>query len=112
MKKLTIRLDDYLYDELYIIADKENVSVNKVVANILIQSFNSEIPIRERLDEIDKTKPVYVMCQSGLRSYISTRILEGNGYEAYNFAGGYRLYNVLKNEEEAAKNTYPCGLEK
>ena len=52
MKKLTIRLDDYLYDELYIIADKENVSVNKVVANILIQSFNSEIPIRERLDEI------------------------------------------------------------
>ena len=68
--------------------------------------------LRERIDEIDKTKPVYVMCQSGLRSYISTRILEGNGYEAYNFAGGFRLYNVLKNEEEAAKNTYPCGLEK
>lgn len=68
--------------------------------------------LRERIDEIDKTKPVYVMCQSGLRSYISTRILEGNGYDAYNFAGGYRLYNVLKNEEEAAKSTFPCGLEK
>lgn len=36
--------------------------------------------LRERLDEIPKEKPVYVMCQSGLRSYIATRILEGNGY--------------------------------
>lgn len=52
MKKLTIRLDDYLYDELYIIADKENVSVNKVVANIIFQSLNSDIPIKERLDDI------------------------------------------------------------
>ena len=36
--------------------------------------------LRERLDEIPKEKPVYVMCQSGLKSYIATRILEGNGY--------------------------------
>ena len=38
--------------------------------------------LRERLDEIEPGKPVYVICQSGLRSYIATRILEGHGYEA------------------------------
>ena len=32
--------------------------------------------LRERLEEIPKEKPVYVMCQSGLRSYIATRILK------------------------------------
>lgn len=42
--------------------------------------------IRERISEIEKGKPVYVMCQSGLRSYIACRILEADGYEAYNFA--------------------------
>ena len=68
--------------------------------------------LRERINEIPDGKPVYVMCQSGLRSYIACRILAGNGYETYNFAGGYRLYSVLKNEEEAAKETYPCGLNK
>jgi len=44
--------------------------------------------LRERIDEIEPGKRVYVICQSGLRSYIATRILEGYGFEAYNFAGG------------------------
>ena len=51
--------------------------------------------IRERLDEIDKTKPVYVMCQSGIRSYIACRILSGEGYDCYNFSGGYRFFNAV-----------------
>ena len=41
--------------------------------------------LREHLDEIEKRKPVYVICQSGLRSYVAARILTGNGYDAYNF---------------------------
>ena len=32
--------------------------------------------LREHLKELPKEKPVYVMCQSGLRSYIATRILK------------------------------------
>ena len=47
--------------------------------------------LRDRLDELDKSKKVYVMCQSGLRSYIACRILSQNGYDCYNFSGGYRL---------------------
>ena len=54
--------------------------------------------LRERLNELDKSKKIYVMCQSGLRSYLATRILVQNGFDAYNFAGGYRLYNSIYNE--------------
>ena len=46
--------------------------------------------LRERIGELEAGKPVYVICQSGLRSYIATRILMGYGFEAYNFAGWNR----------------------
>ena len=68
--------------------------------------------LRERLSEIDKAKPVYVMCQSGLRSYFATRILMQTGFDAYNFAGGFRLYGTMYNEKKASKSAYDCGMEK
>ena len=45
-------------------------------------------------DGVDK--PVYVMCQSGLRSYIACRILAANGFDCCNFSGGYRFYQSVK----------------
>lgn len=54
--------------------------------------------LRERINELDKSKKIYVMCQSGLRSYLATRILVQNGFDAYNFTGGYRLYNSIYTE--------------
>ena len=48
--------------------------------------------LRERLKELDRTKPIYVVCQSGLRSYIACRILAQSGFDCYNLSGGYRLY--------------------
>ena len=68
--------------------------------------------LRERLGELDKTKKIYVMCQSGLRSYLATRILTQNGFDAYNLAGGFRLYGSIKNEELLSKQCYSCGMEK
>jgi rhodanese-related sulfurtransferase len=68
--------------------------------------------LRERVGELDKTKKIYVMCQSGLRSYLATRILMQNGFDAYNFAGGFRLYSSIKNEELLSKQCYSCGMEK
>lgn len=65
--------------------------------------------LRERLDEVDPSKPVYVICQSGLRSYISCRILEGNGYTAYNFAGGFRFYQAVMNDRTLVKRATQCG---
>jgi rhodanese-related sulfurtransferase len=68
--------------------------------------------LRERLGELDKSKKIYVMCQSGLRSYLATRILMQNGFESYNFAGGFRLYYSIKNEEMLSNQCYSCGMEK
>ena len=68
--------------------------------------------LRERVGELDKSKKIYVMCQSGLRSYLATRILMQNGFDAYNFAGGFRLYSSIKNEELLYSRCYSCGMEK
>lgn len=67
--------------------------------------------LRERIGELDKNKPVYVMCQSGLRSYIASRILVGNGFDAYNFAGGFRFYDAVCNDKALNKKSTPCGMD-
>lgn len=67
--------------------------------------------LRERLEEIPKEKPVYVMCQSGLRSYIATRILEGNGYTSYNFSGGFRFYDAVMNDRCLIETATACGMD-
>lgn len=67
--------------------------------------------LRDRIDELDSSKPVYVMCQSGLRSYIASRILIGSGFDAYNFAGGLRLYNAVRNDRALNKKSTPCGMD-
>lgn len=67
--------------------------------------------LRERIGELDKTKPVYVICQSGLRSYIASRILVGNGFDAYNFAGGFRFYDAVRNDKELNRTATPCGMD-
>lgn len=67
--------------------------------------------LRDRLGELDRRKPVYVICQSGLRSYIASRILAGNGFDAYNFAGGFRFFNAVKNDVVCSKKSTPCGMD-
>ncbi len=68
--------------------------------------------LRERIGEIEAEKPVYVICQSGLRSYIATRILEGHGFEAYNFAGGFRYYDAVMNDRALIEKAYACGMDR
>ena len=79
-----------------------------------IEGFKN-IPVDElrgRLSEIEPGKPVYVICQSGLRSYIASRILEGNGFTAYNFAGGFRFYDSVMNDKRLTESSFPCGMDK
>ena len=68
--------------------------------------------LRERLGELDKGKPVYVICQSGLRSYIACRILSGNGFECYNFSGGFRFYDAVMNDRCLIESATACGMDK
>ncbi len=68
--------------------------------------------LRERMGEIDPSKPVYVICQSGLRSYIACRILIQNGFDCYNFSGGYRFYASVIREKQMSDSAYACGMER
>ncbi len=64
--------------------------------------------MREHLGELDKSKPVYVNCFSGMRSYIACRILSGSGFDCYNLSGGWRFYDLTM-RGKADNDHYPCG---
>lgn len=68
--------------------------------------------LRDRLSELPQNVPLYVLCQSGLRSYLACRILSQNGWDCHNFSGGYRLYETIYRDCLAAKQAYPCGMDK
>jgi len=55
--------------------------------------------LRERIGELDSSRPVYVNCHSGMRSYVAARILMQNGFDAYNLSGGYRLYSAIRRDK-------------
>jgi len=91
---------DKLYDMDVTLLDVRNEAEYEKGA---VKGFkNIPLPVlREHLDEIDKSKPVYVHCLSGMRSYVACRILTGHGFDCYNISGGYRLYKIMddfKNE--------------
>jgi NADPH-dependent 2,4-dienoyl-CoA reductase/sulfur reductase-like enzyme/rhodanese-related sulfurtransferase len=50
--------------------------------------------LRNRLSELDKSKPVVVYCQSGMRSYLASRILSQNGFDCSNLTGAYRSWST------------------
>ena len=46
----------------------------------------------ERIDEVSKDIPVYLICYTGQKSDEIAQNLQEQGYEAYSVAGGYRAY--------------------
>lgn len=99
---ITKKMKQFFWDDVAKLPRDGSVTLLDVrmpaeVLNGKIEGFMN-IPLdslREHLDEIPKDKPVYVHCHSGLRSYIACRILTGNGYDCYNLAGGWRLYQSV-----------------
>ena len=41
-----------------------------------------------RLDDLDRSSPVYLICRSGHRSAVMGNLLVANGFDAVNVAGG------------------------
>lgn len=60
--------------------------------------------LRDRVDELDRNKPVYIHCHSGLRSYLACRMLSGLGFDCYNLSGGWRLYECVVNDRRAVEH--------
>jgi tRNA 2-thiouridine synthesizing protein A len=49
--------------------------------------------LRERLGELDKTRPVVLFCQIGMRGYLAYRILKQHGFASVkNLTGGIKTY--------------------
>ena len=83
-----------LYDMDVTLLDVRNE--NEYALGAVKGFVNIPLPVlRERLDELDISKPVYVHCLSGMRSYVACRILTGHGFECYNISGGYKLFSVM-----------------
>ncbi len=68
--------------------------------------------LRDRLGELEAGKPVYVICQSGLRSYIACRILAERGFECRNFSGGFRFYDAVANDRRLIESATACGMDR
>lgn len=59
--------------------------------------------MRDSLDQLNKDVPLYIQCQTGQRSYNITRMLEANGFDVYNVAGGYlfaKTYEAMMQIED------------
>lgn len=50
--------------------------------------------LRNRLDELDPGKEIWVYCQVGLRGYTASRILMQKGFKVKNLTGGYKTYQI------------------
>ncbi|MBB6021892.1 NADPH-dependent 2,4-dienoyl-CoA reductase/sulfur reductase-like enzyme/rhodanese-related sulfurtransferase [Paenibacillus sp. JGP012] len=48
--------------------------------------------LRQRLDELDSSKDIWVYCQVGLRGYTASQILRQHGFSVKNLSGGYKTY--------------------
>ena len=105
------KLDDLLQNDSVILLDTRTVGeFNRGH----IPGFRN-IPVddlRNRITELEPGKPVYVICQSGLRSYIACRILAGFGFDAYNFSGGYRFYEAVSHDRSLIQQAFDCGMDR
>ena len=105
------KLDDLLQNDSVILLDTRTVGeFNRGH----IPGFRN-IPVddlRDRIAELEPGKPVYVICQSGLRSYIACRILAGFGFDAYNFSGGYRFYETVTYDRALIQQALDCGMDR
>lgn len=55
--------------------------------------------LRQRLDELDRHRPVVVFCQVGLRGYLAARILRQRGFaDVRNLKGGYGLASRMMSQ--------------
>jgi len=64
--------------------------------------------LRERLSELDPSKPIVEYCQVGLRGYIADRILTQNGFTVQNVTGGYKTSSQAEPAPKQAAT--PCGM--
>ena len=88
------RVESYTYVQL-----AERNPANSVLLDVRseLEHRNGHIPgsksipvdeLRQRLDELDVSKEIWVYCQVGLRGYTASQILRQHGYQVKNLSRG------------------------
>lgn len=71
--------------------------------NALLADWNNDAEFQQRVNALDKSKPVYTYCLSGGRSSAASQYLKQNGFTTYNLSGGISAWKrENKPVEEAA----------
>ncbi|QLG40197.1 FAD-dependent oxidoreductase [Paenibacillus sp. FSL W7-1088] len=92
------RVETFTYDQL-----SERQPEQSILLDVRseLEHRNGNIPgsinisvdeLRQRLDELDPTKDIWVYCQVGLRGYTASQILRQHGFKVKNLSGGYKTY--------------------
>lgn len=68
-----------------------------------------EEQVRHNLDKLDPSKPLYIICQIGLKGYAICRMLSQRGYDCRNLAGGYRLWSSIFKPSAVMENSSADG---
>ena len=62
--------------------------------------------LREKYKDLPRDKKIVLFCNTGFQSYVASRILVQRGFEnVYSLCAGIELYKLLKQNEEAEKET-------
>ncbi len=64
--------------------------------------------LRNNLGALSRDKKVYIMCHSGARGYVATRLLMQNGFDAYNLSGGFELLSAVIGLKQQAPQAMPA----
>lgn len=83
--------------------DKDNIILLDIRTDLEVEAGVIEgsvhIPLqqlRERMNELDKSKEIWTYCQIGQRGYYAARLLMQNGFKVKNITGGYKVYVASK----------------
>ena len=67
------------------------------IGSAIHADFYQKNLFKEKIKSLDKTKPIYVYCHSGVRSKKASKILLDSGFKkVYNYSGGWKAWNKTK----------------
>lgn len=79
--------------------------------NALLADWNDKTEFQERVQSLDKNKPVYSYCLSGAGSNEAAEWLRQNGFKAYNLSGGIAAWKNADRTVDMAKTVKQITLE-
>ena len=78
--------------------------------NALLADWNDNAEFKKRASALDKNKPIYTYCLSGVRSAAATQWLRAQGFTAYNLSGGINAWKKANKPVEQAKAVRQISL--